>query len=120
MREILLVLAILGGLVGLALLSQVPWETALRLGWWVTGAGMALGVPTGVVYHVQLYRKLAHRDALPDDWIWRPIRCNDLLAERERGAVLPWFFAGGVGFVIVVSPSSVSISNAICNSCTCW
>ncbi|MEL6179650.1 MAG: hypothetical protein AAFS10_11895 [Myxococcota bacterium] len=102
MREILLALAILTGLIGLAALSALPWEQTLTFGWWVTGIGMALGVPTGVVYHVQLYRKLNHRDALPNDWIWRPIGCNELLTPHERGAVIPWSIAGGVGFVIVV------------------
>ena len=102
MREIALAAFILGSLVGLAFLSSIPWEPALAVSWWITGIGMALGVPTGVLYHVQLYRKLTARNVLPDDWIWRPIRCNALLTDVERVSVMPWFIAGGLGFVIVV------------------
>ena len=101
MRELALSLLIVVLLFGLALLSWLPWESTLDWGWWTTAAGMILGVPTGVVYHIQLYRALSRRAALPEGWIWRPIQLNAVLTSDERRWVMPWCVVGGFGFLLV-------------------
>lgn len=102
MREVFLALAIVGGLLSLGLLTTLPWDSAMSLGWWTVGAGMALGVPTGAIYHVALYRTLQPRAALPQGWIWRPLELNACLDPDERWRVMPWCYAGGLGFVLVM------------------
>lgn len=101
MRELAIVSTLLGAIVGLSFLGTLPWEDVMRWGWWMVGAGMALGVPMGFLYHVALRRALKARDVLPARWWWSPIRLNASLTEDERRWVLPWMWAGGVGFVFV-------------------
>ena len=80
----------------------LPWDVLLQAGLWLSVAGLAFGVPTGLVYHVLLYRALAPRGALPKGWIWRPITLHDALTRREARRVLPWAYAGGAGFGVVM------------------
>ena len=90
----------------------VPWATLLAVGGWLVGIGLAFGVPTGVVYHVQLYRALAPRDALPKGWIWRPLDYHNRLRPTERRSVLPWCYTGAVGFG-VISLGMISMALAV-------
>jgi hypothetical protein len=46
----------------------LPWETLASAAGWLLAAGALLGIPTGVLYHLALYRALRGIDALPDDW----------------------------------------------------
>ena len=99
-------LAVVGGLLALfasaAAAAFVPWDVLLDAGYWLCGVGFALGVPTGVVYHVLLYRALKPRDELPHGWIWRPLELNDRLRPGERRRVLAWAWIGGAGFGVIV------------------
>lgn len=103
MIETLLVLAGVAALLGLAFLAPlVP-----TLGWLAAGAacialGFAVGLPTAAWYHVRLRRSLAPRGLLPPRWWLRPVALHPHLTPEERPAVLRWFVAGGVGFVLVV------------------
>jgi hypothetical protein len=100
MWELLLTAAIALALVGLGALARLPWETAFALGQGLVLAGLALGVPTGVVYHVALARALGRRGVLPKGWYWQPIALHPSLLPQERPAVLAWCGAGAVGFAI--------------------
>lgn len=102
MREMLLVLLIVVGMCLFSALWFVPWEILFRGGIVVISLGFAFGVPTGVVYHVLLYRALQPRGELPRGWVWRPIRLNGKLLPAERGPVLAWCYAGATGFVFIV------------------
>jgi hypothetical protein len=69
MLEALLVLAfvaMLGG--GVLAWSLLATETLLLGGLWLVGAGLVLGVPTGLWYHVELRRVLALAGEVPRRW----------------------------------------------------
>lgn len=101
MRE----LAIVAGIAALmCLLSSIwfaSWETLYYNGIWVTALGFAIGVPTGIVYHVRLYQVLNPRGELPRGWYWRPLRFNTCLLPQERKSVMSWCYVGGLGFVVI-------------------
>lgn len=102
MREWMLIGGIVVVLFAAGGVALLPWNTLLQAGTLLCAAGMALGVPTGVVYHVLLYRALRPRDALDKDWLWNPIEHNARLTEPERKRVLPWAIVGGAGFGVIM------------------
>ncbi len=102
MRELIVVAGILVGMVVIAAAFYVPWTLTYNLGLGVTVIGAVIGVPTGTLYHIQLYRALRSRNQLPSDWYWQPIPLNERLTPRERTWVLPWCYVGGVGFMLMV------------------
>jgi hypothetical protein len=102
MREFLIAAAILCVLVVAALLFLVQWESLFIVGIVMTAAGMVVGVPTGLVYHVQLYRVLRARNKLAKGWVWRPFEYHRHLDRRDRRRVMPWALVGGLGFLVVV------------------
>jgi hypothetical protein len=102
MRELLLVLGLVLLLLGAAALWLVPWTDLLVWGIATTILGLGLSIPTGVVYHVQLYRCLSPRGELPRRWIWGPIALNARLLTEERPRVMPWCYLGATGFAIAI------------------
>jgi len=97
-------------LVGVALLALlgllaplVPGLWWIQAGWYAVAVGLLLGVPTGTIYHLRLARALARRGCLPSRWWIRPTALHAQLDAAERKRVLPWFAAGGAGFVGVVA-----------------
>lgn len=101
MRELGIVAVVVIVLCVVSAAAWMSWQAVLEAGWLVTAAGFALGVPTGVVYHLQLYRALAPRGDLPRGWIWRPLALHDRLRDDERAAVLSWCYAGAAGFLVI-------------------
>lgn len=94
---LVMTLALVGGLGPL-----VPPEQWTLVGAVVTGIGLAAGVPTGLWYHVALYRRLQPRTSLPPRWWLDPVALHARLRPDERRGVLTWFALGGIGFAIVV------------------
>ena len=100
----------------LALLTAAGWA-ALLLHWEliaITGAactavGLLVGVPAGVYYHVMLHRCLGPRALLPPRWWWSPVRYHRHLTDHERGRVMPWFYAGGAGFVLILVGAALTL-----------
>ena len=101
MRELGIVIALILLMLLLSAMWVMPWESLYRAGIWLTVIGFAFGVPTGVVYHVRLYRTLHPRGELPKGWYWSPIQYNRRLAPRERPTVMAWCYAGGAGFAVI-------------------
>ncbi|MEM8608681.1 MAG: hypothetical protein AAGF92_16370 [Myxococcota bacterium] len=101
MREAGVVVAILLALAAISGVWVTPWQTLYYNGIWVTAIGFCLGIPTGVVYHVRLYRTLHPRGVLPPGWYWSPIRYNRLLQLAERSRVMFWCYAGAFGFAVI-------------------
>jgi hypothetical protein len=101
--ELVLALALLGGLIGAAaLITLTPW-------WWLFGAGlisMALGllvgVPAGVWYHVRLYRLLRPTGRLSRTWWLRPTGLHDALDAAQQKRIRVPFYLGALGFVIAI------------------
>jgi hypothetical protein len=103
MIELGMVLALLGSLVGgAALLSRAPWDWLIGGGTLVTGLGLLLGVPTGVWYHVRLYRALRARGVVASLWWLSPGKHHGFLSKEELRPVMRPFYAGAVGFVLAV------------------
>jgi hypothetical protein len=67
-----------------------------------TAAGLVFGVATGFWYHVALARALAPSNALTPGWWLRPVPLHPRLDAASRRRVMPWFYAGAVGFVVTV------------------
>ncbi len=60
-------------------------------------AGMALGLPAGVGYHVAMHRGLASSGIRAPKWWWSPVRYHGQLDAASRSSVMPWFIAGVIG-----------------------
>lgn len=101
MRELAIVAAVSAFMCLLSGIWFTPWETLYYGGIWVTLAGFVIGVPTGLVYHVLLFRALRPRGDLPQGWYWKPLQFNARLRREERASVMVWCYVGGFGFVII-------------------
>lgn len=101
MRELGIVVGIVSLMCMLSGVWFASWETLYFNGIWLTAAGFALGVPTGIIYHVRLYQVLHPRGQLTRGWYWRPLRFNSLLRKEERSGVLSWCYVGGFGFLVI-------------------
>ncbi len=100
MIELGVVALLLGGLVAVpALFAAVPWEVTFGLGVSLVALGMAIGVPAGALYHLQLFRAVRPTDAR---WWLHPTGLHDRLPDGARGPVLRWFRIGAVGFVVAI------------------
>ena len=103
MLETLLVLGLLAALVvGGVVAVVVSWQALVVGGLVLVGIGSVLGIPTGVWYHVALYRCLAPRGELPSGWWVSPVRFHVHLREEEQPEVMRWFFLGGFGFMVMM------------------
>ncbi len=101
-RELVYAVLIIGSLLGLGAMSALSWEQGLQVSSGLILFGMILGVPTGVIYHVQLYRALAPGGVMSAGWYWNPMKYNKMLTDEQWGAVMPWCYAGAFGFVVIM------------------
>lgn len=101
MHEIALVLfALLAvGLIGVLTTILTP-HLMIELGLWILAAGLLSGIPTGLWYHVLLYRILAPKMTMPAKWWMSPVALHPHLTGEEVARIRPWFVAGGLGFVL--------------------
>jgi hypothetical protein len=106
---LLVVLLAGGGLV----LPLLDWSGVIQLGAGAVLIGVAVGIPTGLVYHVKLARALAARGELPARWWLSPVRLHRLLRGDERRAVLRWFTVGGAGFVLTLAGCAAVLAGAL-------
>jgi hypothetical protein len=91
------------GLLGLSLVVlYVPPMAVLATAGALTALGLVLGVPLGLYYHVVLRRELVRLSLLTPRWYMAPQKLHGALDEAGRGRVLPWFYAGGAGFLVIV------------------
>jgi hypothetical protein len=98
-----MVVGLLAALVGgAALLAYTPWDWLFGGGLGLCLLGLAVGVPTGLWYHLRLYRAVRERGPLPARWWVRPDRLHGRLTEAERALVMRPFYFGAVGFVLSV------------------
>ena len=114
MIETLWVVGVVGVLTGIGLLGPlIAPHQWMVIGAVLTGVGLVTGVPTGLWYHVALYRCLRSRNALPQRWWLHPVALHPQLLESERRPVLSWFTAGGIGFGIVVLGCTVTLLGVV-------
>ena len=72
-------------------------------------AGLAEGLPTGIWYHVVLYRILIRRGPLPSRWWIHPTRHHAGLTPEEHRRIRLWFLLGGLGYTMAVGGGLVAI-----------
>ena len=104
MIELFVVTALVGALC-FTMWAPVSWLLASAAT--LLAVGLLLGVPTGTWYHVALRRELLACGGLPARWWLRPNTWHDRLDAEQRGRVLPWFYAGGVGFLFTAGGCGV-------------
>lgn len=100
MAELLIVLVLVMAVI---VVTTVPWSWFLVAGALTTTLGLVFGVATGLWYHIALARALAPVNALTPRWWLRPVPLHERLDDTGRQRVLPWFYAGAVGFVVTVA-----------------
>ena len=94
-----MVVGLVGGTLGVFL---IPWTAMLVVGAVTLAAGLVFGVATGFWYHVELARGVSAKTTLPARWWLRPVELHEWLDPASHRRVMPWFYAGAVGFVITV------------------
>ena len=100
MIELGLVALVVAGLVAVpALLAVVPWHVTFGAGASLVVLGMAIGVPAGALYHLQLYRALRPTGVR---WWLHPTGLHERLPAGSRGPVLRWFRVGAAGFILAI------------------
>jgi hypothetical protein len=82
-----------------ALLAVVPWDVTFGLGLTLVALGMAIGVPAGAIYHLQLFRAVRPTGLR---WWLNPTALHGQLPEGTRGGVMRWFKLGAAGFVLAI------------------
>lgn len=65
-------------------------------------AGLAIGLPAGLVYHILLARALKATSLDVKRWWLRPTTFHDALVPTTRRSVEPWFRIGAAGFMVAV------------------
>ncbi|PYM12955.1 MAG: hypothetical protein DMD81_22550 [Candidatus Rokuibacteriota bacterium] len=100
MIELLVVLALLAGTF---VVFVLPWPTLLIAGSVTTAVGLVFGVATGLWYHIALAQVLSAKRALTPRWWLRPSSLHDRMDTADQRRVMPWFYAGAVGFVVTVA-----------------
>lgn len=102
MLETLLAALLLLALGGVALALCSAADALVIAGAWIVAAGLAFGVPTGLVYHVALHNSLVRAGTLPARWWLRPTAFHPRIPTDDRGWVLAWCSAGAAGFGVTV------------------
>jgi len=101
--ELLIVMASVGSLAGLALLVLfMPWQMLIGLAIGAMALGVFAGIPAGLYYHVTLRRELVRLGKLEQRWWWRPHDYHQHLDAAARRRVMPWWFVGAGGFAVIV------------------
>jgi hypothetical protein len=107
MGELWIALGLVAVLCGVAATWSVPPATLLVAGFWTTLAGLAFGVPTGVLYHVALRRSLLSCARLPERWWLNPTALHGEIPEADRLRVLGWCGAGAAGFLVTLAGCAI-------------
>ena len=94
---------VIGLVSGTLIVFVVPWTALLMAGAVTTAVGLVFGVATGFWYHVALARVLSPTRVLPPRWWLRPVELHQWLDTASERRVMPWFYAGAVGFVVTVA-----------------
>jgi hypothetical protein len=91
----------------LSALSAAVWawtalapDALLAAGLWLVIGGLAFGLPTGLLYHIELRRSLAALGSLPRHWWLRPIALHPLLPRDAVFRVMAWCRLGAFGCAV--------------------
>ena len=98
----------LGLVIGtLAALSAAVWawiavatDALLAAGLWLVVVGLGFGLPTGLLYHLELRRSLLALERLPRRWWLHPIALHPLLPAEAEFRVMAWCRLGALGCAV--------------------
>ncbi len=115
MLELTLVILMVTAVLTVQWLMQagVSSSTLTELGLFILTAGIMEGIPTGLYYHIVLYRLLHSRGRLPSGWWISPSRYHVYLTEEEGHRVRRWFFLGGIGFLLCIIGGLMALSGMV-------
>lgn len=102
MGELWIALGICAALGATAALWWLAPATLLVLGFWTTLGGLAFGIPTGALYHLELRRSLLTCERLPARWWIAPTALHGEIPAEDRARVLGWCYAGAAGFGVTL------------------
>jgi hypothetical protein len=88
-------------------LSASLWT---QLGLLLLAIGILEGIPTGLYYHIVLYRILHPRGLLPGGWWRSPQQYHVHLTEEEGRRVRRWFVLGGIGFFLCLAGGILALT----------
>jgi hypothetical protein len=110
MIEVLVILALVGGLVGApALMAWAPWEITFGTGLMLVVVGMGLGVPAGAYYHYRLWRALKPTGL----WWLHPTALHGDLSKADRPPVMRWMKIGGAMFGVAILGCLIAAVGAV-------
>jgi hypothetical protein len=114
MIELALVLVAVAAVALIGFLDPSVTPTVIAaLGVGVLLLGLAVGVPTGLWYHVVLYRFVSAKIALPRRWWLSPAALHRHLTAEEARRVHPWNRVGAVGFVLCLAGGLAAIAGLL-------
>ena len=114
MLEITLVLTAVVAVGLIALLATVltpGFMTVIAVG--ALLLGLVVGVPTGLWYHVVLYRIVSAKIAVPRKWWLSPSGLHVHLTDAEQRRIRLWYRLGGIGFVLSVLGGLAAIAGVL-------
>ena len=103
-------LVVLGLLTYLYLLAVPGPILQLLIGVLLTLVGLVGGGGAGIAYHLALRRSLVRVGSEVRGWMWSPVARHDLLDERGRREVLPWFRVGAAGFFVCLAGIGIVVA----------
>ena len=77
--------------------TSIAADVLLVGGFWIVVGGLAFGLPTGALYHVELHRSLTRAGCLPRRWWPYPTSHHRLIPPEDAFRVLGWCGAGALG-----------------------
>jgi hypothetical protein len=80
--------------------TAVATGALLATGLWLVVAGLGFGLPTGLLYHVELRRSLLALGRLPERWWLHPIALHPLLPPEDTFRVMAWCRLGAFGCAV--------------------
>jgi hypothetical protein len=115
MIELALVIGMVASIVAVRWMVEIslPGSTLTFFGLWVFAAGIIEGIPSGLYYHILLYRVFRSRGEIPAGWWISPSRYHARLNDLEKQVVLRWFFLGGLGFLLCIAGGILALSGMI-------
>jgi hypothetical protein len=115
MLELSLVLVMVTAILAVRWVMNIgfPASTLTELGLIILTVGIIEGIPTGIYYHVVLYRLLHGRGGLPPGWWISPVQYHVHLSDEEGRRVRRWFFLGGLGFLLCILGGMLALSGMV-------
>ena len=81
---------------------MTPWWWLFGAGLVLMAAGLLLGVPAGLWYHVRLYRVLLPTGRLARRWWLHPTGLHGALTDEQKRRIRAPFVLGALGFALAI------------------